>query len=68
MQVREVIIQERYLGQDHYEELDIALLVLNGSVDSDSYIMPACVDFRGTGKLQDNETGYVSYKRFQAIQ
>lgn len=40
--------------------LDIALMVLNNSVVTGEYIMPACVDWGAANKLKDQEVGIVS--------
>lgn len=60
MQVKEIIRPERYLGADHLFDLDIALLVLNNSVQTGDYIMPACMDWGATSEPKHNEVGYVS--------
>lgn len=51
---------ERYIGLDHLYDLDIALLVLEKSVATSDYIMPACVDWGAAMEPKHDEVGYVS--------
>lgn len=60
MQVKEIIRPARYLGADHLYGLDIALLVLNNSVATGDYIMPACIDWGVTMEPKHDDLGYVS--------
>lgn len=58
--MKDIVRPDRYLGADHLYGLDIALLVLDNSVPTGDYIMPACVDWGAAKKPQHGDLGYVS--------
>lgn len=60
LQIKDIIRSKRYEGVGRLYGLDIALLVLSEPVDINDNIMPACVDWTASMKLQPNETGVVS--------
>lgn len=60
LQVKKTVRQHRYLGPNHYYDLDIGLLVLSENVDTGDYIMPACIDWGAAMKPKHDEVGYVS--------
>lgn len=60
LQVKETVHQERYVGPDHFYDLDIGLLVLSKNVNTGPYIMPACIDWSASMEPKHNEVGYVS--------
>lgn len=59
LQVKEIIRPDRYIGVNHQFDLDIGLIVLTESVNTNSLIMPACVDFTADMKPKDQELGVV---------
>lgn len=68
LQIKDIIRLKRYEGVERLYGLDIALLVLSESLDINDNIMPACVDWTASMKLQPNETGVVSINKVDHIQ
>lgn len=60
LQVRELIIPEKFVGVNRLYDLDIGLIVLEKRVPVNSFIMPACVDWRGSMTPKHSESGVVS--------
>lgn len=60
LQIKDIQIQPNYLGQEALLDLDIAMMALEIPVTINSFVMPACVDYRLTHPLTSNQIGYVS--------
>lgn len=60
LQAKDILLNDKYVGQSHQFDVDIALIVLEKRVKLSDFIMPACLDWRGDMKPVHGEEGVVS--------
>lgn len=60
LQAKDILVHDKYVGQSHQFDVDIALIVLEKRVELSDFIMPACLDWRGDMKPEYGEEGVVS--------
>lgn len=59
LQVKAIVKPDRYMGPDQLYALDIGLIVLTKSVEVNTRVMPACIDWSANSKPSNNEKGVV---------